>query len=332
MRANSLKVSAPSRLHFGLLSIGDLTTRKFGGAGLMIDAPRTEVSVEPGGALQIDAANDVEASVNSAVSLWQKTYAPELFRDFELQKIPTRLSINHSPRHRGFGSGTLLAFAVATALQLAFAQPLPSAEELAMALGRGKRSAIGSYGFFEGGFLVDRGIEHGTMAPLDMRTDFPEDWKIALIQPTGSETTPVFGDAEVDAFRKLPGTTQTQADKLASMLKDRILPSVLNQDFATFADAVTQYGYESGTYYSSVTGGPYASDAAGKIVDRIRDLGQFAVGQSSWGPTLFAIGPSEKEVNCLVEKLGDAVEDVACQIEVVSADNHGMKVDRVSNS
>ena len=323
-------VSAPSRLHFGLLSIGDLTARKYGGAGLMIDGPRTEVSITPGDTFQVAATGDVKELVMATAYLWQKVFAPESVRGLSLGALPICVAVNSSPRHSGFGSGTQLAFATAAALQLAFDQPLPSPEEMAMALGRGKRSAIGSYGFFEGGFLVDRGIKDESIAPLDMRTDFPEDWKIALIQPTNTEANPMFGGSELAAFRDLPGTTQTKADELAAMLKNDILPSVLNQDFPTFADSVTQYGYQSGMFYSDVVGGAYASNAATSIVDEIRRLGQFAVGQSSWGPTIFAIGPSEKEVNWLVEKLGEGVQDVACQIEVVSADNRGMRIDRAS--
>ena len=327
--SQTITVSAPSRLHFGLLSIGELTQRKYGGAGLMIDAPRTDVIVTPAEQLKIDAAEDANESTMVAIGLWQKAFAPGAVRDIPVENLPVQLTVKNALRHRGFGSGTQLAFAITTALQLAFDQPLPSAEEMAMALGRGKRSAIGSYGFFEGGFLVDRGVANEPIAPLDMRTDFPDQWKIALIQPIVDEATPVFGDAELAAFRDLPGTTQTKADKLAALLKNDILPAVLNADFPTFADAVTEYGYQSGMYYSDVVGGAYASRAGTAIVDEIRRLGQFAVGQSSWGPTIFAIGPSEKEVNWLVEKLGEGVQDVACQIEVVSADSRGMRIHRV---
>lgn len=298
----------------------------------MIDGPRTNIGVAQGDELMIAGGGEMKESVRESVALWQKAFAPESVRECALDNLPVMLAIHNAPRHRGFGSGTQLAFAVAAALQTAFDQPMPSAEEMALAMGRGRRSAIGSYGFFEGGFLVDRGIEKESIAPLDMRTGFPEDWKIALIDPSVSSDSQVFGDAEMEAFRRLPGTTQKQADQLESVLKYDILPSVLNQDFPTFANAVTQYGFQSGMYYSEVTGGAYASPAATAVVDRIRDLGQFAIGQSSWGPTIFAIGPSEKEVNWLVEKLHDDAEDVIAHIEIVSADNHGMRIDRVPNS
>lgn len=332
MEHKYVTISAPSRLHFGLISIGDLTTRKFGGAGLMVDGPRTKVAVARGDELLIAGSNDIKKSVRETVALWQKSFAPETVSACPTDQLPVYLAIHNSPRHCGFGSGTQLAFSVAAALQLAFDQPLPSAEEMALALGRGQRSAIGSYGFFEGGFLVDRGIENESIAPLDMRTDFPKDWKIALIQPLSSEGPTVFGETERKAFRELPGTTQSKADEMTSLLKNNILPSVLNEDFSSFADAVTEYGFQSGMYYSPVMGGAYASTAATAIVNKIRGLGPFAVGQSSWGPTIFAIGPSEKDVNWLVEKLGHGAEDVFCHIEVVSADNRGMRIERVPNS
>ena len=44
------RVTAPARLHFGLLNVpgeGDPSRRAFGGVGLMIDQPAVVVSVRP---------------------------------------------------------------------------------------------------------------------------------------------------------------------------------------------------------------------------------------------------------------------------------------------
>ncbi len=332
MKRRSLTVSAPSRLHFGLLSIGDATERNFGGAGLMIDSPRTDLRIEPSSQFKVIAAGESDQAVWDTVFLWQDKLAPSELKVLPLQELPVEIKVNTAPRHCGLGSGTQLAFATATALQLFFNQPLPSAEEMALAMGRGKRSAIGSHGFFKGGFLVDRGVGHEPIAPLDMQIDFPEHWKIVLIQPAAPKSESVFGNVEFEAFRKLPATTQMQADDLALLLKRRIVPSVLSQDFATFAKSVTEYGYQSGMYYSEAQGGAYASPEARAIVERVTSLGEFAVGQSSWGPSIFAIGPSEKAANWLVDKLADGEDDVACKTEIVSVDNHGVIVSSVQRS
>jgi len=301
-----LEVSTPSRLHFGLLSIGDSTVRKFGGAGLMIDAPRTLVHIQAAKKLKLNVPTDSKASVDAAVASWQWHFAPADFRDVAISELPVEIEVSEVSRHSGLGSGTQLVFAVALALQIGFGLPIPKAEEFATALNRGKRSAIGSYGFFQGGFLVDRGI--------------------VLVRPDGCRDVVVHGDVELNAFANLPATTQQQADDLAAVLRDRIVPAVLQKDFTMFAESVTEYGYVSGMYYSDAQGGAYASSQAEAIVQKIRSLGDFAVGQSSWGPTIFAIGSSEKVANWLVEKLAEGKDDVACQAEVVSADNRGVTV------
>ena len=43
----AVHVSAPSRLHFGLLSFGNQEGRNFGGVGLMLKEPRVEITATP---------------------------------------------------------------------------------------------------------------------------------------------------------------------------------------------------------------------------------------------------------------------------------------------
>ena len=331
MPIKSLTVSAPSRLHFGLLSIGDQTKRKFGGAGLMINGPRTEVRVSASERFILHANADLRDTAAASVANWHARLAPAEIRNSPVEELPVEMKIDAAPRHCGLGSGTQLAFSIATALQLAFNQPLPSSEDLALAMGRGKRSAIGSYGFHQGGFLVDRGIANEEIAPLDMRIEFPYDWHVVLIEPKTKNGEVVFGAAETDAFQKLPSTTQAEADYLASLLGQHIVPSILAEDFSHFAASVTEFGYRSGMFYSPVQGGAYASDASSKIVNIVASMGEFAVGQSSWGPTVFAIVPLEKKAYWLVDKIREHGQDVVGQTTVVSADNHGMKVRGLSN-
>ena len=330
MQSRSLTVSAPSRLHFGLLSIGDATVRKFGGAGLMIDSPRTLVTVETSDSFELTTSDDSREAVFAAIDNWQSKFASPAQRDVAIDDLPVSMKIETAPRHSGLGSGTQLAFAVATALHMLHEQVVPSSEDLALSTGRGKRSAIGSYGFHQGGFLVDRGIATESIAPLDMRIDFPEQWKIVLIEPKVDKKH-VFGVTELEAFKTLPATTPEQTGKLTSLLSQQIVPSVLSHDFSTFARAVTEYGRQSGLFYSPIQGGAYASPTATEIVERVVGFGEYAIGQSSWGPLLFAIAKSEKDAQRLVDYLDEHGEDVACRVTVTSADNRGMTVQHNSS-
>lgn len=329
LEKNSVTVSAPSRLHFGLVSIGDQTTRKFGGAGVMIDQPRTRVSVSAADRFSIEARDpEVEATVRGVAERWHQHFASEAVQKIPLSDLPFAIDVGSVPRHAGFGSGTQLAFTTIAALQTLLDLPLPSAEETAIAMKRGTRSAIGSYGFLQGGFLVDRGIGNEAVAPLDLRVDFPKDWPIVLIQKLESECDPISGEAEIEAFANLKPTTQQQADEMTHFLKQEIVPGILSHDFEVFAAAVTEFGRRSGLYYDDVQGGAYADPWAKKIVDRVNELGTYAVGQSSWGPTLFAICRSEFAANELVARLVEKHTDhrndmVGCRTSMTRADNRG---------
>src|SRR5262245_45290534 len=53
-----VRVSAPSRLHFGLLAAGEYVARRFGGIGVMVERPATEVTVAETGHGQSHARAD----------------------------------------------------------------------------------------------------------------------------------------------------------------------------------------------------------------------------------------------------------------------------------
>ncbi len=136
-------------------------------------------------------------------------------------------------RHCGLGSGTQLAIGTAAALMAYFELPMLAAEELSAAIGRGKRSAIGTYGFFRGGLLVDRGrTRHESIAPLDFQTEFPEDWPIMLIMQRNAQG--LFGTDELDAFRDLPDVSPAQRQAMSNLVRDRMIPGVLNRNFEEF--------------------------------------------------------------------------------------------------
>ncbi len=65
---DQVTVTAPSRLHFGLFSVGDIVARKFGGIGLMIDQPRTVVTAVPSEALRVSGPSAADA--RSAIHVW----------------------------------------------------------------------------------------------------------------------------------------------------------------------------------------------------------------------------------------------------------------------
>lgn len=315
-----IQISAPSRLHFGLFSVGQQTQRQFGGVGLMIQSPRTRVQIKPAGELGISSIES--ETIQNHVSRWFDQYGSLLPQYQSTAELPCEIElVEMPPRHAGFGSGTQFALSVAVALFRFFELTVPKPNELAPLMGRGGRSAIGSHGFFQGGLLVDRGrTPDQSVAPLDFQIEFPPDWPIVLA--TLKNHQGLSGSNETAAFSELPNASEKQANSMIELVNQKLLPALIAHDYATFGEAVYNLSYQSGLLFQSVQGGPYNGRDIERLVELIRTLGISAVGQSSWGPCVFAIAPDNSTAGelqqSIVEQYGNQ-----CEARIVYADNVG---------
>src|SRR5262249_39986738 len=147
-------VETAARLHFGLLDLrGDLG-RTFGGIGAAAPAPTLLVSAVRADTLEAtgpDADRAVEFARrfldHHGVSLRSQARERGAARQ---APAGARLHVHRAlPAHAGLGSGTQLGLAVARALADLYG--LPSvASDLARAVGRAQRSAVGTW-IFAGG-------------------------------------------------------------------------------------------------------------------------------------------------------------------------------------
>ncbi len=323
---DQISISAPSRLHFGLFSIGDMVARKFGGIGLMIDAPRTMVTASRAESFRIadrPGSDACRAAIESWFA-WMEVSLRSAGAIDRLEALPVHVEIDAvPPRHSGFGSGTQLALSSVMAITRLLELPVPGSLDVAAAIGRGKRSGIGTHGFFHGGFLVDRGkLGEEQLAPLDFRTDFPDAWTIVTVIPPG--TSGLSGEQEQDAFTRLPETSHVERDRMIEIVRDRIIPGVLQQDFELFSDGVYEFGRRSGMMFSEIQNGPYNGPKIEALIGQIREFGVNAVGQSSWGPCVFAITRNDESARQLVEFL-TTVHGDRCTIRTAKADNAGAR-------
>ena len=340
----SVTVSSPSRLHFGLLSVGERVERAYGGIGVMIQAPRTTVTASAAEQFAI-VDHSCDASISDRCPAGAKiverwlTYVNDLLPENARggrDQLPVRLTIDDAcPRHNGLGSGTQLALTLALALQNYFQIPVSKPDELAISLGRAGRSAIGTWGCFEGGFLVDRGkTPHELVAPIDLRLDFPDDWPIALVfsEPSASSglssdqaVAGLHGEDEIAAFASLPPTTKQELTEMRAIVKEKIVPAVVNRDYDDFAKALQTFGRRSGDYFKPIQGGTFASPQITQIINLIAANGVLAVGQTSWGPCVFAIGKDMAQLKDATDQVIDRYGDW-CRIEFTHADNIGTRV------
>lgn len=298
---SQVRVTAPSRLHFGLLSFGHRTGRQFGGIGLMIDQPAVRLCIKPTACFRLDPpvpdASDpvtqgddrhsLTGRVQEFVRRWARFYG---WTDLPACRI---LIENAPPQHVGLGTGTQLALSVAAGLNAMYGVQQAAAIDLAMSVGRGLRSAVGTYGFVQGGLIVERGKLPGEpIAPLDCRLDLPAEWCAVLVRP--QVPGGLFGPAEQQAFAELPPVPVDTTEQLIDEIRLRTLPAAAAGDFEAFSQSVYRYGRLAGQCFASIQGGPYNGAHLERLVDTIRRLGVRGVGQSSWGPTLFALQPDQQ--------------------------------------
>jgi beta-RFAP synthase len=118
------------------------------------------------------------------------------------------------------------------------------------------------------------------------RVPFPEDWSILIVQPPGPSG--LHGPDEVRAFADLPPIAQDVTDRLCRLVLLEILPAVIEHDLPAFGAALSELQAHVGACFAPAQGGIYTAPTAAAIVEDLKMLGFVGVGQSSWGPTLYA--------------------------------------------
>jgi predicted sugar kinase len=206
-----------------------------------------------------------------------------------------------------------LGLAVARALN-AFTRDNENApDKLAASVGRGQRSAVGTYGFSLGGLIAEEGkIPGETLAPLETRIALPEPWRWLLIQPQGANG--LHGRSERQAFSTLDDVSEDHRQELAVELRERLIPAARRGDFLSFSDSLFRFGYRAGLCFKDIQGGAYHGPRIEQIVSIARSLGISGVGQSSWGPTVFGLCPDESAAQAIARKLRECLLDADTSI------------------
>jgi beta-RFAP synthase len=159
--------------------------------------------------------------------------------------------------------------------------------DLASICDRARRSAIGLWGFAWGGFLVDAGQRHaGTPGDVAARIDFPETWRVLLIQPPAGEA--IYGCREESRMSKLAPMRPERTGELCRLALTEILPALRGRDLQAFREGLQHYGDLVGDYFAHVQEGRYSHPQSSAVVENLRAMDVTGVVQSSWGPTLCA--------------------------------------------
>jgi beta-RFAP synthase len=290
-----IRIVAPSRLHFGLFEVtldpapaSTHCRRRFGGVGLMIDRPGVWVAWRS--ELQGRRVEGIHAARALEFALrFEQALPPPRCQPYAIlvERCP--------PQHVGLGVGTQLGLAIAKALAMAAGYKDWSAVRLAQQIGRGERSAIGIHGFDHGGLIVEAGkVPTEAVAPLWFHVRPPDHWRVLLVLLTGSRHW--YGQQEQLAFTRIRSSS---AERLRQLAIHGIVPAAQQGDLQAFGQAVHEFNRLAGEPFIPLQGGLYASPLVECWIQRLRQAGIHGVGQSSWGPTVFAIVDEDMARYCL---------------------------------
>ena len=306
---------APARLHFGMLDLGGSLGRRFGGIGAGVPAPCVLVSASRARALAVESAKESPtgarpADVDDALPI-ARSAAERLLAHHGRTAEGVRVVVHRViPAHQGLGSGTQLALATARAVAELLDLPR-EATELAQAVGRARRSAIGTYVFGQGGFILEGGRRDATdrPAPLLARLPIPVGWRCIVALPAAPAG--LSGAAESAAFAALPRPPVEEAEQVAHLVLMALLPALAECDFGAFGRALTEIQRINGGWFAAAQGGPYSAGPTAELVNAMKDWGVTGVGQSSWGPAAYGLAGDADTAADLASRVRGTLESVS---------------------
>jgi beta-ribofuranosylaminobenzene 5'-phosphate synthase len=310
----AVHVAAPARLHLGMLAVPGDGARRFGGLGVSVGRPAVVLEARPADALSAEGAD-----ADRALAFAQRCHeALGLAGGAHLRVVEA------IPSHVGLGSGTKLALAVAQALAALHGRTV-DAPELAQAVGRAARSAVGTWTFALGGLVVEGGVRRGEErpAPLLAHHPMPDEWRVVLVVPRAEPG--LSGAAEEEAFGRLVPSAERSAT-IAQLVLTSLLPALVERDLEEFGAALTRVQQLVGDAFATVQGGRF-HPRAGALVEALLRHGAAGAGQSSWGPAVYGVVGSEAAGGELARRM-EAVVDGTGSVELVTFDNRGARVER----
>jgi beta-RFAP synthase len=289
---------------------------QFGGVGAMIEPPCIEVEISPADTFTVRGALPIrtQSIVELVADRWN------------LRGLPRCEIMVRSPRdHTGLGVGTQISLTIATGLRSFLGLPATSVEELSATVGRGGRSAVGTFGFQLGGLIVDAGKDAGqAVGRLAAQVALPDAWRFVLFCEPNAHG--LAGASEVNAFERLREVPDDVTRKLWEITEGDVLPAVRQQDCRRFGDAIYRFGRLAGECFDEIQNGPFASERIERLVNSIREFGVSGAGQSSWGPTVFAVTNGDEEAQRIIDFVRARSSDIEYEVTIARPNNCGATV------
>jgi beta-ribofuranosylaminobenzene 5'-phosphate synthase len=307
-----VRVKTPARLHLGLIDMNGDLGRMFGGLGIGIDHPNVIV----------EAQNAENFAVTGQEAELATIMAKRFLSAYQLhQKVHINV-VEAIPAHIGLGSGTQFSLAIAVALAKLF-NVKASVPEFAVAMGRARRTSVGTTIFQKGGFVVDGGknIHTDKYPPLIYRQPFPIEWRFIVAVPNLKKG--LSNSEENHTFNKLTKMPAEDVGQICRLIMLKLLPAIVEHDIKNFGDALTKIQVITGNHFAQAQGGTYSSPTAAECIEFMKKVGAYGVGQSSWGPALYGAVKQDEAKQVLSKVKAYLGKSVGGQVFVAKANNRG---------
>ncbi len=293
-KVKKVEVSAPARIHLGLIDCGFATDRQYGGAGISVDGLFTKLTCRP--------SKNWEITFNELLDISQRTFleVDSLLNRLDEFVHPSSIVVDSmAPEHTGFGSKTALLLSI-TASVFAADQKEINKDEIVKITRRGGASGIGVNSFWNGGLIVDAGHAIAKnervftpsscriptrLPPIISSKELPHNWRIALFYDP--KTSRVGGEREIQFFRENLPIENLQCLTTMALIFHGLLPSVHEQDLSSFKKIVRSLN-ETGMKKVEVA---YQTTSTQQFLKNLWEK-ECGAGLSSFGPGVFVIDES----------------------------------------
>jgi beta-ribofuranosylaminobenzene 5'-phosphate synthase len=285
-----LRISVPSRVHMGLIDLGEKGYRRNGGVGFCIDNPIANFSYSIEKDVDLSFLGTVGFCSDDVRALEKRLlHMQEYFRIGGVKLIDADIP----GRHIGLGVGTVTSLAAVESMSILYKLDL-GVVDLIKQSGRGGTSGIGIHGYFRGGFIFDIGrkfdedkivssddIENPKDQPFALSQISMPEWQIGIFR--NNNLNSVSASIERGLFSSVLPLAQDEVYKISYHSVFGALASVAVADFDAFCLAVNELQECAWKQAEIKLHGP----SLAQDMKKLKELGCDAVGMSSVGPTLF---------------------------------------------
>jgi len=311
-----IRITTPSRLHLTLIDMNASIGRVDGSVGITLEEPGICITAEPAATTIVTGDDRLAERMKRAVKAVHSNASLHIHIE------------DSYPTHVGLGSGTQAALAAGMATSELYNLHF-DVVDVGRMVGRGGTSGIGIAAFEKGGFILDGGhrftdkmafspssASNADPASLLARHEFP-DWDLVLAIPDMKGAS---SRQEVDIFKKICPIPLNDVQALSHIILMKMMPAVVESDFEAFSNAVNRI-QELGFKKHEIN---LQRDEIKGLMKAMRDAGSAGVGMSSFGPTVYALTDTPKNVQTAAQEFLD--QTIGGKVMITRAKNQGAKI------